>query len=469
MTRRRLAAGLIACCLLAMPPARADENQDIDLIPPDVQAPTVASEAPAATGPGKLFLENAVTFFDNRNGLLVPPPRTGPAPNLLERLFLDARRSWTLAEDLGFTYSGRLNLVAQDRVDFPTHDSVRHDWREGFLSWSPLPEANVDLGRINLRSGVATGFNPTDFFKTRAVVDRLSNDPAVLRENRLGTLMLLGQGIGEKGAVNIAYAPALYRPSAIYLGSLPSLDPMLDRTNAHDRVLVKANYDLVPGLSSEALLYHEGGATRLGANLTQPIGDAIVAYAEWSGGRRFSLAEEAFRYGQATGTLPSVAPRVLPGDRGKHFYNDLAAGASMTTPDKITINLEYHLHEAGFSRQDWKNWFAAGQSRFAPAAVAASLWYIRSYALDQAEPMTRDTAFIRIDRTDAFVRDLELAAFADISLYDGSALVQVTADYYWTPRWTVGVILAGNPGSRRSEHGSLPQAGSALLKAVRYF
>ncbi|MDB5409921.1 MAG: hypothetical protein JWL84_4833 [Rhodospirillales bacterium] len=468
MTPTLLAAGIVACCLLAVP-AQADENQDIDLIPPDIQAPTVASETPSATGPGKLFLENAVTFYDYRNNLLVKLPQTAPPPNVLERLFFDARRSWTLGEAVGFTYSGRLNVLAQDRADFPTHDSIRNDLREAFLSWSPLPQSYLDLGRVNLRSGVATGFNPTDFFKTRAVVDRLSNDPAVLRENRLGTFMVLGQGIGEKGAVSVAYAPALYRPSALYLGSLPSFDPMLDRTNAHDRFLVKGNYDLIPGLSSEALLYHEGSTTRIGANLTQPIGDAVVAYAEWSGGRRYSLAEEAYRYGQATGTLPSSAPRVLPGDRGKHFYNDLATGASLTTANKITINVEYHLHEAGFTRQDWKNWFAAGQSRFAPASAAASLWYIRSYALDQNEPMTRDTAFIRIDRADAFIRDLELAAFADISLYDGSALVQVTADYYWSPRWTIGAILAGNLGSRRSEHGSMPQAGSALLKATRYF
>lgn len=464
---RRILIGIIACCWLA-PPALADENQDIDLIPPDVQAPTVAG-TPATTGSGKLFIENAVTFYDYRNGLLVGPPVTAPAPNVLERLFLDARRRWNLGGDLSLTYSGRFNILAQDRADFPTHDSIRNDFREGFLSWSPTPQSYVDLGRVNLRSGVATGFNPTDFFKTRAVVDRLSNDPAVLRENRLGTFMLLGQGIGEKGAVSIAYAPALYRPSAIYLNSLPSFDPMLDRTNAHDRFLLKGNYDLIPGLSSEALLYHEGSTTKLGVNLTQPIGDAVVAYVEWAGGRRYSLAEAAYRYGQATGTIPSAAPRALAGDRGKHFDNDLAAGGSLTTANKITINLEYHLHEAGFSRQDWKNWFAAGQSRFAPAGAAAELWYIRSYALDQNEPMTRETAFIRIDRTDAFIRDLEIAAFADISLYDGSALVQVTADYYLSARWTVGAILAGNPGSRRSEHGSLPQAGSALLKATRYF
>jgi len=55
----------------------------------------------------------------------------------------------------------------------------------GYASWEPLDRTYLDLGRINLKSGVALGFNPTDFFKTRAVVEPLSADPSVLREDRL--------------------------------------------------------------------------------------------------------------------------------------------------------------------------------------------------------------------------------------------------------------------------------------------
>ena len=67
-----------------------------------------------------------------------------------------------------------------------------NELREAFISWQPADGTWIDLGRINLKSGVAVGYNPTDFFRTRAVVEPLTADPTVLREDRLGTLMLLG-------------------------------------------------------------------------------------------------------------------------------------------------------------------------------------------------------------------------------------------------------------------------------------
>jgi hypothetical protein len=70
----------------------------------------------------------------------------------------------------------------------PNHENVLNDFREGFVSWQPHDGIYLDLGRINLRSGAALGFNPTDCFKSRAVVEPLSADPSVLREDRLGRL-----------------------------------------------------------------------------------------------------------------------------------------------------------------------------------------------------------------------------------------------------------------------------------------
>ena len=46
-----------------------------------------------------------------------------------------------------------------------------NDWREGFLSWEAVDNTYVDGGRINLKTGAALGYNPTDFFKTRSVVE----------------------------------------------------------------------------------------------------------------------------------------------------------------------------------------------------------------------------------------------------------------------------------------------------------
>jgi hypothetical protein len=69
---------------------------------------------------------------------------------------------------------------------------------------------------------------------------------------------------------------------------------------------------------------------------------------------------------------------------------------------------------------------------------------------------------------DAFVPNLELTALANVSLLDGSGLVQATADYHLSDTWTVGGLASFTYGGRRSEFGSLTQAGSILLRLVRY-
>jgi hypothetical protein len=467
MTMRAAFAVMLSAVVLASLPARADENSDLDLIPST--APPVSPPAATATASAdqRLYAEDAFTAA-SRRALLVPfpPPST---PNWEERLFFDARKDWRLGDGVSFSYSGRLNLRAEDTLPIPSHENIRHDFREGYVSWQPAPQTYLDFGRINLKSGAAAGFNPTDFFKTRSVVEPLSNDPAVLREDRLGTLMLRGEHLWEHAGVTAAVAPKLYDPSAIYTNTnLPSFDPMLDRTNAHDRFLLKADADLAEDFSPELLYYREGSATRWGANLTESIGQSVVAYGEWSGGDRASLIDDALRYGRTTGTIPAIAPSVLPENTRTSFQNELSLGASYTVA-QVTFNLEYHYEEAAFSRQDWRNWFRIGSANAANHAITNQLWYLRSYALDQQEPLSKHSAFLRADWTDAFIPKLELTALTNIDLYDGSSFAQLTADYYLSDEWTVGGLISADLGKKRSDYGSLPQAASVMAKLARYF
>lgn len=244
---------------------------------------------------------------------------------------------------------------------------------------------------------------------------------------------------------------------------------MFERTNAAQRSLLKANLDVTDEFSPEFLVYQENTRTRYGLNATYGIGKNIVAYVEWSGGDRGSLIAEAFDYGKLTGTLPANAPQVLPSDTDIRFRQDLATGLSYATANKVTLYLEYDYHEAGLSRQDWKNWFAVAHATRNSPPVVGLLWYLRSYAVDQQEPLTREAVFLRVSWTDAFVRDLELSGLVSSSQYDDSNLAQVTASYYLSNHWTIGALGTLTAGSARSEQGSLPLANSILLKAIRYF
>ncbi len=432
------------------------------------QAPAeLAPAAPAAFAPtsSRLYLEDAFTAVSRRGALLVPAPATLASEDWQNRTSLDGTGKWAAGEHLDVTVSDRFNGIAENDIAIPAHHDFRNDFREGYATWEPAPETYLEAGRINVRHGVAVGFNPTDFLKARTLVSQASADPSVIRQDRLGTAMVETQRIFDGGAVALVVAPRLRSPSPIPNGPAPSLDPGLGRTNGQNQVLLSGSYQVADDLSPELLLYHADSGTRFGANISRTVGQSIVLYGEWAGGNQASLSSRAVAFGKATGTLPaSVAD---PGS-GRFFQNDAAVGGSWTNAaSKLTVNLEYHYHQSGFSRADWRNWFSTGSSGV-PGAAGVQ-WYLRGYAADQQEPNTRQQVFLRIDRSDAFIDDLEISAFAFVDAYDGSVLTQVDVSYNLSDAWTVGALAGGSLGGSRSERGSLPQQASAILQLVRYF
>jgi hypothetical protein len=465
----RPAVAVLLLGLISAPPAlAADEDSDLNRIP--TETPQAAAPAqPAVSSKNVNYIADAQQLTATRNGLAVPFPSPQPA-SWENWLFLDTRDEWSLGDAWRLNYSGRLNVRTSNEIPFPSHENVRNDLRELFVEWQPTDTAWLELGRVNIRNGVALGFNPTDFFRPRTVIEPLTADPSVLREDRLGVLMLTGQWLWSFGSITVAYAPKVTRPTPIYnIQTDQGFDPLLGQTNSDDRVLVKASLILANAFNPELLFYHAGTRTQIGTNLTAPIGRSTVAYLEWAGGVRSDLIADAFRFGAATGSLPASAIRLLPNNSDASFMNDLSLGVSYATENRITINLEYHFHQAGLSPEDWGHWFNTSAQRGFVPGVNAALWYLRSYAQDQQEPADRHAAFVRLDWQDAFVTNLELTALATVNLQDASGFLQATAEYHVSRTWTVAGLVGGSVGGRRSEYGSLPGLASALLRVNRYF
>jgi hypothetical protein len=451
--------------------AAAQENKDLERIPQLAPAQPPGGEPKAAelrtTRSGRLYVEDALTLSARRGDLVVPAPPPAP-PSWQNRTSADVLKQWELSDSLSATLSDRFNVYLQDDVNFPSRQSFRNDFREGYVTWEPKAQNYLEAGRVNVKNGVALGFNPTDFFKTRTLVDQASLDPSVIRQNRLGTVMARGQAIWETGSASLSVAPKLESPAPISTTAPPSLNPSFDRTNGANRVLLTASYD-VGDLNPQALVYNESGQTRFGLNLSHQIGQSVVGYVEWAGGKQPNLLTRAVSYGKLTGTLPPNAPTLLPADSAGKFRNDLAIGGSWTSETRITLNVEYHFHQAGFSRQDWKNWFDIGAANATRQPVTGELWYVRGFAGTEQQPLTRHQAFLRADWPDAFIVHLELTALAFVNLYDGSTLAQLSASYDMSDAWTLRAYITANIGGARSERGSVPQAASAILQLVRYF
>ncbi len=465
----RHATAWLASLAFAGAAIAGDEDKDLELIPrSDKPASTTQAPPPASDGSGRVFIENALEFASRRNDLLVPSPPPLP-PRWQERLFADGRIEWPLSPSALVAYSGRFELRDWEGLGFPNRGNLTHNLRELYASVEPQPRRYLDAGRINIKGGVALGFNPTDFFKSRAVIDPLTADPRALREDRLGTVAFRGQGLGERGSLSVAYAPRITGDAPLGTNPDRGFSPLFGRTNASDRWLARASVRLPNDLNPEALLYREKGVTKIGANIAESLGQKSVVYLEWSAGRRLGIIDEALAFGREQGLIPFSARDVIDQGRDMRFRSQVAAGASYTTENRITFNLEYHYNQAGFSTADWDHWFAAGMGRAASSPIAHELWLIRGYASERQEPLQRHTIFLRADWVDFLVPKLELTGFALADAGDGSAILQLEASYARTDLWSFGIQAGSTVGGRRSNFGSLPRAGNVLFRVTRYF
>lgn len=465
-----------AFVLIALAPRVAAAGDDVDLIPDAVLAPppepppAEPAKTPApprrATLDGKFFLEDAFSVWTPTAHVPVPYPKA-LARDWQNRTSFDAAFQWKPLPRLTFSVSDRLNAFEEDGQKLLSRNTIRNDLREASVAWEAIPNGYLEGGRVNVRNGAALGFNPTDFFKTRSLVGQASLDPSVIRQNRLGALMVRAQKIWSGGSAAVAYAPEVTDPSPLVKSDPLGIDPRFDATNGSHRVLCTLGFDLWD-LSPQLLGYFELHRSKLGANVSRPIGDAVIAYAEWAGGPEQSLIARANAFGHDTGTLPASVPILPPSATNMVFRNDVASGFSWTVAAKVTFNAEYHFHDAAFGRDDWRNWFNRGSAPNAPPGVASTLWFVRGYANDQQEPISQHQLFVRASWPRAFVTELELTGFAFVSLLDASVLSQLSANYYLSDAWTASAYVSANFGEGRSERGSFPQRGNAILQITRY-
>ncbi|MDE2181851.1 MAG: hypothetical protein KGJ78_02390 [Alphaproteobacteria bacterium] len=452
-------SAILLALMCAAAPAIAQEDSDLNRIPSSVENP--ASPSQSAPSHGKYFLEDAFSLSSWRGTFAVPYP-VPRASTWANRTSLDALDQWALSDDLTVSFSDRFDVGFAEGTRFPV-DAVRNDFREGYVTWEPAPDTYLEAGRINVRNGIAFGFNPTDFFKTRTRVAQSSADPSALRANRLGTVMFRGQTIWGSGALSLDYAPKLRTPTPL-TATGDWIDPGFGQTNGSDRFLATLSLD-VGDWDPQALIYHEGGRTKFGLNASHLVGQSIVAYGEWAGGTAPDLIARAIAFGKATGSLPAAMAALPPTRTTSTFQNDLAVGAYWTGENKVTVSLEYEFHQAGFSGRDWHDWFAIGA---ADPAAAPGLWYIRAYASDQQEPMSRHQAFARVSWDDAFILHLGLSAFVLADLRDGSTTAQISAGYDASDSWSIAAYAGGTFGGARSEWGSLPGAANVIFQVTRY-
>lgn len=441
----------------AQAPAPTDDSQRIPLSVLEDRTPEMA-ELPRTSA---VFAE-ANGEAVRRRALAVPVPASALDREVL-RLLVDGRGDWQLGT--GLTAKASARAAAARTHDGATSQDEQFDLREAALQWRINERDVTELGRVNLRQGAALGFNPTDYFKTRTAVDTSTRDPQAQRVNRLGTVMLNAQRVGDSGSLLAALAPRLAQPAS-FSDAESDERLRLGDTNGETRLLLKGQPGLWPAFRPELLAFKDAAGWRWGANLAQALGQQTTWFVEYSGGRRQSLWQRALEDGVAVGDLPASALAASDRQGSEHWQHDLAAGWTWTGENRLSLTAEFDYHQAGFSRSDWQRWVAL---RSAGSGASSLAWYLRGYSNAQQEPLFRRNLFLRAQWDQAGSRDLTLNAFVNRNLDDDSSLVQVGLEYRMSPSSRLRAMALFTTGRADSQYGSDPARNAFLLGYVHYF
>lgn len=350
---------------------------------------------------------------------------------------LDYRHEWTLNEQWKFGLSNRFEAVHYS--DDKAH-TERNVLREAYASHDGGDGWHLDAGRINSRQGMASGYNPSDFLRAHAVVTRSSQDPAALRENRLGTVMLRAQKLGAFGSLQATLVPRLSDRDTL---NTTTYGLGLERTNRREALLLRYTPRGTDRLAADVQAYvRAGDSPQVAANLSFVAADSLLLHAEWAGGKQVGL------------TAPDEAAAAA------RWSNRLATGFSWTTPWRMTVTIERLHNSQGLTRGDWKTWRAAAE---ADPATRGRLGLLRREVQERQELLVRDAWFARLAWDQAFeVRNLDIAAIARINAYDRSRTVQLDAAWHLDPTSSLRLILGHSSGARGSEFASALRSSVAL-------
>ena len=414
---------LAVCLAAALSPVVAADDSDALAL----EAAPEAGAKPAADKALRLYIEGAAGRIAQRYGL----------PDLdVRRLSLDLNWSTRLSDRWRFAISNRLDDIHPTDGNAP---STLNSLREAYVSWQGVAGTDIaEFGRINLRTGPAYGFNPTDYFRDGALRATTTADPFALRENRLGTVVARYQRLWAGGGVSLALAPKL--ASAPSHNSL-SLD--LGATNHRHRGVASWSAQFSDKLSGQVLAYaDQDRGAQLGASMTALLSTALVGHLELSRGRDDDL------FSAKVLGLPRQATR-----------NRLSAGATFTTATQLALTAEYEYN--GFA-PDQAAWNAGGS-----AGLAAFGSYLQA-AQARQDIASRSAWMIYATQKSALWKSLDLTAFMRINAEDHSRTSWLEMRYHW-PQADAALQWQANTGRSASEYGLVPYRRLVQVLGTWYF
>ena len=360
---------------------------------------------------------------------------------------------------LGQTTSLDYNLRA--RADWAEGQSIRLrddfniDVQELVLTFALGDLTSLRLGRINLRNGGATGFNPTDWFRDNSLVLGGSAAAADRRNERLGVVAITGITTFGQTLVQTGFRPKIKADSDSIWAAKDMIGLGLDRTNSTEAAFVKITPDFGSNLSVTANALLLDGEQGFGVEVSGTLGDNLVLYAEAMDQRRQSLAAEALAGGKGSTSFRAG----LDAKTGTERYGQSTIGLNWVLPWKwigardISLTFEHHFNGAGLSSAQIETLATASGS---DGAAAGALYQLANRRQD---PLARQQLFARLVWNDIW-NDTDLSLLAYYVPADYSGLGQVVLDVPITQAATLNLRALHVFGDTTSVYGAAPNKTS---------
>lgn len=310
---------LFACLPVAMA-AHTASAQLPDFIPDSVPE---TKSAVTATENGKIYIETSINTSK----------KTSNNPQSSANLAIDTNLTKKLWSDWRVGINARLDLDLARGTGL-TKDNLGLTLREVIAS-KRIDELVIDIGRINVRDGVALGYNPSDVFRTGALLIRRTEDPARLRESRLGVTGIRLSLDSKGGGFAAMFVPA------ITSSQNPSwYDPRWGATNGeHEQYYLKWTPPSLNGIYTNLLIHKVSkNAATLGFNATNNFGQSSVGYIEVARTHQTDVIDIA----NNNTTLRQARTK-------------LATGFTYATESRKTFTIEYNYNGNGLRKEIWDN------------------------------------------------------------------------------------------------------------------
>ncbi|UWQ09721.1 hypothetical protein [Aliiroseovarius crassostreae] len=405
--------------------------------------------------------ENATLELESR--LFSNHSRDGDSSfSLRQQVHYFGSRSLGQAVSLDYNLRARADWTEGQRFQFG--DDFNIDVQELALSVAFNDQTSLRLGRINLRNGVAIGFNPTDWFRDNSLVLSGSAAAADRRNERLGVVAVTGTTSIGRTLVQVGYRPKITAGRDSIWSDKDTIGLGLDRTNATEAAFVKITPDFGTNLSVTANALLLDGEPGFGVEVSGTLGDNLVLYAEAMGQRRQSLASEALANGVGSASFRAG----LGADAGKNWYGQSAVGLNWALPQKwvgardISLTFEHHYSGAGLSGAQIETLAAAS----GPDGTAAAALY--QLANRRQDPLARQQLFARLAWNDIW-SDADLSLLAYYVPADDSGLGQVALDVPITQAATLNLRAMHAFGDKMSVYGASPNKTSVQAAVLWRF